>query len=80
MTYCSHGEHGGSAAQPSQRFTGPAPSGTSAQGVIHACLAQQMAIQKMQQRNAAAQDLNTWGNVQAQHQANLSQGSSTSGS
>jgi len=41
-----------------------------AQGVIHACLAQQMAIQNMQQRNAAAQDLNTWGNVQAQHQAN----------
>ena len=41
-----------------------------AQGVIHACLAQQMAIQNMQQRNAAAQDLNTWGNVQAQHTAN----------
>jgi hypothetical protein len=41
-----------------------------AQGVIHACLAQQMAIQNLQQRNAAAQDLNTWGNVQAQHQAN----------
>lgn len=41
-----------------------------AQGAIHACLAQQMAIQNMQQRNAAAQDLNTWGNVQAQHQAN----------
>ncbi len=41
-----------------------------AQGVIHACLAQQMAIQNMQQRNAAAADLNTWGNVQVQHQAN----------
>ena len=41
-----------------------------AQGVIHACLAQQMAIQNMQQRNAAAQDLNTWGFVQQQHQIN----------
>lgn len=43
-----------------------------AQGVIHACLAQQMAIQNMQQRNAAAQDLNTWGMVQQQHQTNPS--------
>jgi hypothetical protein len=41
-----------------------------AQGVLHACLAQQMTIQNMQQRNAAAQDLNTWGFVQAQHTAN----------
>ena len=40
------------------------------QGVLHACLAQQMTIQNMQQRNAAAQDLNTWGFVQAQHTAN----------
>ena len=30
-----------------------------AQGVIHACLAQQMAISNMQQRNAAVDDLNT---------------------
>ena len=41
-----------------------------AQGVIHACLAQQMAIQNMQTRNAAAQDLNTKGFVQQQRQAN----------
>ena len=41
-----------------------------AQGVVHACLAQQMVIQNMQQRNAAAQDLNTWGFVQAQHTTN----------
>jgi hypothetical protein len=41
-----------------------------AQGVIHACLAQQMAIQNMQQRNAAANDLNTWGFVQQQRQMN----------
>lgn len=41
-----------------------------AQGVIHACLAQQMAIQNMQQRNAAANDLNLWGFVQQQRQAN----------
>ncbi|ADW71393.1 hypothetical protein [Granulicella tundricola] len=41
-----------------------------AQGVLHACLAQQMAIQNMQQRNAAANDLNTWGFVQQQRQAN----------
>ncbi len=40
------------------------------QGVIHACLAQQMAIQNMQQRNAAAQDLNTWAYVRQQQQAN----------
>ena len=43
-----------------------------AQGVIHACLAQQMAISNMQQRNAAAQDLNTWAYVQQQHAANPS--------
>ena len=41
-----------------------------AQGVIHACLAQQMAIGNMQQRNAAANDLNTWGFVQGQRQVN----------
>ena len=41
-----------------------------AQGVIHACLAQQMAIQNMQQRNAAANDLNTWGAVQQQRSMN----------
>jgi hypothetical protein len=41
-----------------------------AQDVLHACLAQQMTIQNMQQRSAAAQDLNTWGFVQAQHTAN----------
>ena len=41
-----------------------------AQGVIHACLAQQMAIQNMQTRNAAAQDLNTKGFIQDQRQMN----------
>ena len=41
-----------------------------AQGALHACLAQQMTIQNMQQRNAAAQDLNTWAVVQAQHTSN----------
>ena len=41
-----------------------------AQGVMHACLAQQMAIQNMQQRNAAANDLNTWGFVEQQRQTN----------
>ena len=41
-----------------------------AQGVIHACLAQQMAIQNMQTRNAAAQDLNTKGFIQQQRQMN----------
>lgn len=43
-----------------------------AQGVIHACLAQQMAIQNMQTRNAAAQDLNTKGFIQEQRQLNPS--------
>ncbi len=41
-----------------------------AQGVLHACLASQMAISNMQQRNAAAHDLNTWGFVQQQQQIN----------
>lgn len=41
-----------------------------AQGVLHACLAQQMTISNMQQRNAAARDLNTWAFVQQQHTAN----------
>lgn len=41
-----------------------------AQGVIHACLAQQMAIQNMQTRNAAAQDLNSKGYVQQERQTN----------
>ncbi len=40
------------------------------QGVLHACLAEQMAVSNMQQRNAAAQDLNTWGYVQQQQAAN----------
>jgi hypothetical protein len=43
-----------------------------AQGALHTCLAQQMTIQNMQQRNAAAADLNTWGFVQAQHATNPS--------
>jgi hypothetical protein len=40
------------------------------QGMLHACLAQQMAVSNMQQRNAAAHDLNTWGYVQQQRQSN----------
>lgn len=40
------------------------------QGMLHACLAQQMAVANMQQRNAAANDLNTWGFVQQQRQVN----------
>ncbi len=40
------------------------------QGMLHACLAQQMAVANMQQRNAAADDLNTKGFVQQQHQVN----------
>lgn len=41
-----------------------------AQGALHACMAQQMMVQNMQQRNAAAHDLNLAANVQAQRQAN----------
>jgi len=40
------------------------------QGVLHTCLASQMIIANMQQRNAAAQDLNTWSFVQQQQQTN----------
>lgn len=50
-----------------------------AQGVIHACLAQQMAIQNMQQRNTAASDLNTWGFVQQQRQMNNANPAGSSG-
>ncbi|MGI4755274.1 MAG: hypothetical protein ACRYGF_00310 [Janthinobacterium lividum] len=49
------------------------------QGMLQACQAQQAAIANMQQRNAAANDLNTWGFV-AQQRAmtnNNSAGSST---
>ena len=49
------------------------------QGMLQACQAQQSAIANMQQRNAAANDLNTWGFV-AQQRAmtnNNSAGSST---
>jgi len=41
-----------------------------AQGVLHACLASQMTVANMQQRNAAAQDLNTWSFVKQQQEAN----------
>jgi hypothetical protein len=41
-----------------------------AQGALHACIAQQMTVQNMQQRNAMAHDLNLVANVQAQRQAN----------
>lgn len=40
------------------------------QGMLHACLAQQMAVSNMQQRNAAANDLNTKGFIQQEHQTN----------
>ena len=40
-----------------------------AQGVIHVCLAQQMAIQNMQQRNAAADALNTAAYIKQQQAA-----------
>ena len=49
------------------------------QGALHACLAQQMTIQNMQQRNAAAQDLNTWSFVATQHQTNPSMNTSDTG-
>ena len=41
-----------------------------AQGALHACIAQQMTVQNMQQRNASAHDLNLAANVQAQRIAN----------
>lgn len=40
------------------------------QGALHICLASQMTVANMQQRNAAAQDLNTWSFVQQQQQTN----------
>ena len=43
---------------------------SQAQGVLHACLASQMAVANMQQRNAAAQDLNLWGAVKQQQTVN----------
>jgi hypothetical protein len=49
------------------------------QGALHACLAQQVMIQNMQQRNAAAQDLNTWSVVATQHQTNPSLNQSSTG-
>jgi hypothetical protein len=41
-----------------------------AQGALHACIAQQMTVQNMQQRAAMAHDLNLAANVQAQRNAN----------
>jgi hypothetical protein len=40
------------------------------QGALHACIAQQMTVQNMQQRNAMAHDLNLAANIQAERQAN----------
>ena len=40
------------------------------QGALHACIAQQMTVQNMQQRAAMAHDLNLAANVQAQRNAN----------
>ena len=45
---------------------------TQAQGALHSCLAAQMTVTNMQQRNAAAQDLNTWAFVKQQRAANPS--------
>jgi type IV secretion system protein TrbJ len=41
-----------------------------AQGALHACIAQQMTVQNMQQREAMVHDLNLAGDVQAQRSAN----------
>ncbi len=41
-----------------------------AQGALHTCIAQQMTVQNMQQRNAMVHDLNLAANVQTQRQAN----------
>jgi hypothetical protein len=41
-----------------------------AQGALHACIAQQMTVQNMQQRAAMVHDLNLAANVQAQRTAN----------
>ena len=41
-----------------------------AQGALHTCIAQQMTVQNMQQRNAMVHDLNLQANVQAQRLAN----------
>lgn len=41
-----------------------------AQGALHACIAQQMTVQNMQQRSAAAHDLNLQADIQAQRTAN----------
>jgi hypothetical protein len=40
------------------------------QGAMQVCLASQMTVANMQQRNAAAQDLNTAATIQAQRAAN----------
>ena len=40
------------------------------QGVLQACEASQLTVANMQQRNAAAQDLNTWGTVKQEQAAN----------
>lgn len=40
-----------------------------AQGALQTCVAQQMTVQNMQQRQAAAHDLNLWANVEAQRTA-----------
>ena len=50
------------------------------QGALHSCIASQMTVANMQQRNAAAQDLNTWAFVQQQRSttpANIGNSSTT---
>jgi type IV secretion system protein TrbJ len=49
------------------------------QGVLHACIASQMTVANMQQRNAAAQDLNTWAFVKQQAAANPTDAVGSSG-
>ncbi len=50
-----------------------------AQGALHACIAQQMTVQNMQQRAAMVHDLNLAANIQAQRQANPTGYVNTSG-
>ena len=49
------------------------------QGVMQACLASQMAVANMQQRNAAALDLNTAADVQQQRETNDTSAANESG-
>ncbi len=52
------------------RFSSARVAEMQNQGTMQACLASQMAVANMQQRNAAATDLNTAAFVQSQRQTN----------